>query len=122
MRLTTSIMGFVLACLLGVGFSQLYTLTVEWYAPAFSKEEASKFVGRRVRNIYWSDSYRGQKCPADGGTCADVRVGECGSVIGFREVSPNGYFLVVRWDEPRQSQPMLSYFGRMTQRLFLKLE
>jgi len=121
MRLTTAFLSFVLTCSLGVGFARLYTLTVEWYAPAFSKEEASKFVGRRVRNIYWSDRYRGAKCPTDGSPCADIRVGECGSVIGFEEVSPNRYFLVVLWDEPR-SEPMLSYFGRMTRRVFLKLE
>lgn len=122
MRFTTAFLSFVLTCSLGVGFARIYTLAVEWYAPAFSKEEASKFVGRRVRNVYWSDSRRGAKCPTSAGACADVRIGECGSVIGFQEVSPNEYFLVVRWDDPGHSEPMLSYFGRMTRRVFLELE
>ena len=122
MRLPTAILSFVLACVIGVGFAHLHTLAVEWYAPAFTKEEASMMIGRRVRNIYWTDRSAGSKCPINGGICADVKVGERGSVIGVEEVSPNRYFFVVRWDEPRQGAPMLSYFGRMTRRLFIEVE
>jgi hypothetical protein len=122
MRLSVSILGFVLACLLGIGISPLYTRTVEWCAPAFSREEASMMIGRRVRNIYWTDRFSGAKCPAKGGVCAVVKVGEYGSVIGVEEVSPNRYFFVVRWDEPTGGEPMLSYFGRMTRRVFLEVE
>jgi hypothetical protein len=122
MRLPASILSFILACIIGVGFAHLYTLAVEWYAPAFTKEEALMMVGRRVRNIYWTERIVGSKCPADGGICADVKVGERGSVIGIEEVSPNRYFFVVRWDEPTQGAPMLSYFGRMTRRVFVEVE
>jgi hypothetical protein len=122
MRKSVSILGFVLTCLLGIGVAPLYTLTVEWYAPAFTREEASMMVGRRVRNIHWTEKFSGAKCPANGGVCADVKVGERGSVIGLEEVSPNRYFFVVRWDEPGGGEPMLSYFGRRTRRVFLEVE
>ncbi len=122
MRLPVSILSFALTCLIGVGFAHLHTLAVEWYAPAFTREEASMIVGHRVRNIYWTDRFAGMKCPASGGVCAVVKVGEHGSVIGIEEVSPNRYFFVVRWDEPSQGEPMLSYFGRMTRRVFLEVE
>jgi hypothetical protein len=122
MRLSVSILGFVLTCLLGIGFAPLYTLAVEWWAPAFTKDEASMMVGRRVRNIYWTDRFSGTKCPANGGMCADVKVGERGSVIGMEEVSQNRYFFVVRWDEPGECEAMLSYFGRRTRRVFLEVE
>jgi len=122
MRLSVSILGFILTCLIGIGAPHLHTFTVEWCAPAFTREEASMMVGRRVRNIYWTDRFSGAKCPANGGVCADVKVGERGSVIGVEEVSPNRYFFVVRWDEPSEGEPMLSYFGRMTRRVFLEVE
>jgi len=122
MRLPLSTLSFVLACVIGAGLVHLRTLTVEWYAPAFTREEATTMVGRRVRNIYGADRFRGMKCPENGGVCADVRVGERGSIIRVEEVSPNRYFFVVRWDEPRQGEPMLSYFGRMTRRVFLEVE
>lgn len=122
MRLPAAILSFVLSCVLGVGFAHLHTLGVEWRAPALTEEEASMMVGRRVRNIYWTDRFAGSKCPANGGICADVKVGERGSVIGVQAVSPDRYFFVVRWDEPRQGAPMLSYFGRMTRRVFLEVE
>lgn len=122
MRLPTSVLSFVLACITGVGFAHLHTLAVEWYAPAFTKEEASTMLGRRVRNSYWTDRFAGLKCLVNGGVCADIKVGERGSVIGIKEVSPNRYFFVVRWDEPSRGEAMLSYFGRMTRRVFLEVE
>jgi hypothetical protein len=122
MRVSASILSFVLTCLIGIGAAHLHTFTAEWCAPAFTREEASMMVGRRVRNIYWTDRFSRAKCAANGGVCAVVKVGERGSVIGVEEVSPNRYFFVVRWDEPSEGEPMLSYFGRMTRRVFLEVE
>jgi hypothetical protein len=52
MRLPVSILSFILTCAIGTGFAHLHTLAVEWYAPAFTRAEASIMIGRRVRNIY----------------------------------------------------------------------
>jgi len=122
MRLPVSILSFILACAIGAGSAHLHTLAVEWCVPAFTREEASIMIGRRVRNIYWTDRFAGAKCPAQDGACADVKVGDRGSVTGIEEVSPDRYFFVVRWDEPSQGEPMLSYFGRMGRRVFLEID
>jgi hypothetical protein len=121
MRWTISILTFVLTFLMGAGVVQLHTYFTEWRSPAFSQTEATAMVGHRVRNLFWSDRFRGMKCPQHGGLCADVRVGDEGTVIGTTE-SSGGYFLVIRWDQPSQGEPMLSYFGRMTRRVFLRIE
>lgn len=121
MRLSLSVLSFVTACFLGIGAAHLATVAIEWYSPAFTKEEATMIIGSRVRNIYWTDTYRGAKCPVIG-VCADVKIGERGRVIGIKEVSPNEYFFVVQWDEPSQGEPMLSYFGRMSRRVFIEID
>jgi hypothetical protein len=122
MRFPVSILSFVLACVAGAGLVYLRTFAVEWYMPAFTGEETALMVGHRVRNIYWTDRFAGSKCPENGGACAVIKTGERGSVIRVEEVSPNRYFFVVRWDEPSQGEPMVSYFGRMSRRVFLEME
>ena len=121
MRFAASALSFVLTCAAGVSSVLLPARVYEWYSPAFTKDEAVAMVGRRVRNDYGADARIGMKCP-ERGICAEVKVGERGSVIGVREVSPDGYFIVVRWDNPAHGEPMLSYIGRMTRRVFLKVE
>lgn len=122
MRFPISILSFVVACVVGVGSVHLCTFAVEWYMPAFTGEETAAIVGHRVRNIYWTDRFAGSKCPEYGGACAVVKAGDQGRIIGVEEVSPNRYFFVVRWDEPSQGEPMVSYFGRMSRRVFLEVE
>jgi hypothetical protein len=122
MRFTASILSFILACALGISLALLPAPVMEWFMPALTKDEAMAMVGHRVRNIYGTDRYVGMKCPERGGLCARVKVGESGRVIAIREVSPNRYFVVVRWDEPNEGEPMLSYFGRKTRRIFLREE
>jgi hypothetical protein len=119
-RLPSSILSFVLAFVAGVGVIYLDRYITEWRTPAFTKDEAVAMLGHRVRNISWSPNHRAMKCP-NGGLCADVKVGDRGSVVAIQQ-SSGGYFLVVRWDEPSHGEPMLSYFGRMTRRVFLKVE
>jgi hypothetical protein len=122
MRILSSVLSFVLVFAAGLGLAHAYTLAVEWHAPAFTEEEAAPLVGRRVRNTYWTDEFAVMKCPESTGACADVPAGERGSIIGLNEVSPDRYFLVVRWDESSGGEPMLSGFGRMTRRVFLDIE
>ena len=122
MRSPSFVLCLVLTCVIGIGLVYLPTYLVEWYMPAFTKEEATAMVGQRVRNVYWTDGFAGMKCPQNGGECASVEVGERGTVIGVEEVSPDRYFFVVRWDEPRQGESMVSYFGRMTRRVFIETE
>lgn len=122
MRILSSVLSFVLVFATGLGLAHAYTLAVEWHTPAFTEEEAAVMVGRRVRNTYWADEFAVMKCPESGGACADVPAGERGIIIGLNEVSPDRYFLVVRWDESGRGEPMLSGFGRMTRRVFLDVE
>jgi len=122
MRLAISVLSFALTCAVGVGSVLLPMRVYEWYMPAFTRDEAMPMVGRRVRNDYGTEDRVGMKCPERGGLCAKVKVGERGNVIGIKEVSPGGYFLVVRWDEPARGEPMLSYFGRMSRRIYLREE
>lgn len=123
MRFLSFVLSFVLTLASGVGLAHAYTLAVEWRAPAFTEEEATAMLGRRVRNIYWSDQFAVVKCPSGGGKCSDVLAGEGGRIVGIKEVSPKGrFFVVVRWDMPGAEGPMLSGFGRMTRRVFLDVE
>jgi hypothetical protein len=115
--------GAFIVILAGVVFSTCApaTLPNESLAPAFMEGEAMAKVGQRVRWAYASDRYRCMKCPEQGES-TPLRVGEHGSIVGMKEVSPKNYFLVVRWDESQQSEPLVSYFGRKTHRVFLEEE
>ncbi len=75
-----------------------------------------------VRNVYESERLRLGKCPERGGLCAFVRNGERGQITDVLEVSSGQFFVVVQWDEPAQAEPMLSYFGRASYRIFLRDE
>jgi hypothetical protein len=115
--------GVYVVILAGVIFSSCVPVTLpnESLAPAFTEAEAMAKIEHRVRCVYASEKYQGMKCP-EGGLCARLRVGEQGSVVGMKEVSPRNYFLVVRWDESEQSEPLLWYFGRKTHPVFLEEE
>jgi hypothetical protein len=122
MRFPSLILTLALTFAIGLGLNHVHELAVEWHAPAFTGEEAAAMVGRRVRHTYWTDKFAVVKCPESGGRCVDVRAGDRGSIIGVNEISPNRYFLVVRWDKAGEGEPMLSGFGRMTRRVFLDVE
>lgn len=121
MRYVNSVVAFSVTFALGAALIRSHTYFTEWRSPAFSEAEASAMVGRRVRSIFWADNFRGMKCPRRGGRCVDVRVGDEGTIDGIEPAS-GGYFLVVRWDKPATGDPMLSYFGRMTRRVFLQIQ
>jgi hypothetical protein len=121
MRYVLWVLAFTLTFALGAALIRAHTYFTEWRSPAFSEAEASAMVGRRVRNTFWADNYRGMKCPERGGRCEDVHVGDEGTVVGI-EPSSGGYFLIVRWDQQATDNPMLSYFGRMTRRVFLQVQ
>lgn len=118
MRLPVSFLSFVLACVAGIGVTQLYTPFAEWYLyePAFGVGEATEMVGRRVRHSYLDKRFEVVKCPAGTdfdaipeGACAAVRRGERGSIIRVEQFTPTQYFFVVRWDEPLRGGPAISY-------------
>ena len=90
--------GVYVVILAGVIFSSCVPVTLpnESLAPAFTEQEAGAKIGHRVRCVYASERYQGMKCP-ERGVCVRLRVGEQGSVVGMKEVSPKDYFLVVRW-------------------------
>jgi len=131
MRLTVSILSFFLACVAGVGMARLYTPVAEryLYEPGFSAEEATAMVGRRVRHSYLDERFAVVKCPAGTnldavpeGVCTRVRREERGSIVRVERVTTNQCFLVVRWDEPSQGEPALSYVDATLHRLTLGLE
>jgi hypothetical protein len=112
MRSLISIFTFLVTFALGAALVRLHTYVTEWCSPAFSSAGATAMVGRRVQNLFLADNFRAMKCPRHRGVCANVRVGDEGTIVGT-EPSSGGYFVVVRWDQPTQGDPMLSYFGRM---------
>ena len=122
MRITGSVLSYVLAFMIGVALVPLPTLFVEWFNPTFTREEAAAMIGHRFRNIYRADGYREFKCPDRFGLCEEVTAGEQGTAIGIEKCSFGGYFIVVQWDDPPQGEPMFSYFGRKTRRIFLSEE
>jgi hypothetical protein len=113
--------GVPMIILAGVVFSGCAPVTLpnESLAPAFTEEEALAKIGHRVRCIYANERYQGMKCPEQG-ECVRLKIGEYGSVVGMKEVSPKKYFIVVRWDKSEQNEPLVSYFGRKTHRVFLE--
>ncbi len=131
MRLRFSILGFVLACVIGVNVAYLWKYAVDWYLymPKITGEEVTAMVGRRVRHLYLDDRFAVAKCPASidiravaEGVCTGVARGERGSIIRVEEWTPQQYFLVVQWDEPNQGAPMLSYIDSAFHRFSLEAE
>ena len=131
MRLRFSIFGFILACLIGVNAAYLWKYAVDWYLymPDISREEVTAMVERRVRHLYLDDRFAVAKCPASSdiravteGVCKGVERGERGNIIRVEQWTSEQYFLVVRWDEPNQSEPMLSYIDSAFHRFSLEIE
>jgi hypothetical protein len=91
MRWTKSILAFALTFSMGFVIAQLRPYFKEWRSPRFSQEEATAMVGHRVRNIFWTNNFRGLKCPQHGGLCADVRVGDQGTIVKAKQSSVGGY-------------------------------
>ncbi len=131
MRLWFSILGFVLACFIGINVAHIWKYAVEryLYMPEITREETTAMVGRRVRHLYLDDRFAVAKCPASAdlrasteGVCVSVERGERGSILRVEEWTPRQYFLVVRWDEPNQGEAMLSYVDSAFYRFSLKVE
>jgi len=112
MRLMLNILAMVVL-VIGVVLLQSKSV-VEWWWPSFTADEVVGKVGRRVRYRH-TNEFNGYKCPADG-YCKRVTDGETGVVVGLEQVADGGYFLIVRWDEPADSENYLSYFGRYSGR------
>lgn len=121
MRLKLSLTAFALAILLGISFSRLPALAYEWYAPAFTKQEAESMIGKSVRNAEQTE-FVTMQCPENGGNCAETKVGARGIVRGIKEVSPNRYFIIVQWEGDLNNEAMFSYCGRMTTRVSLRFD
>lgn len=121
MRLRLLFLVFVLALLLGIGFSKFPTLAYERFEPAFTREEAESMIGRKVRNAQQTELIAMQ-CSEDGRNCERTEVGARGTVKNIRETSPNRYFIVVAWENNQSKEPMFSYCGRTTTRVSLELE
>ena len=122
MRMPLAPISFVLAVVAGIGLVQFETYVIEKNSPGFTREEASAFVGHRVRNIFWSPRYKSVKWPRQGGRCLDLLVGEQGTVIDIEKQFSQEYFLVVQWDTPDQGTPFVSQVGRKNRRIFLKVD
>lgn len=113
MRVKGALASFLTTLTVGVCIGLAPSIML-WLFPSFSKEEAEVKIGRRVRHRH-TEKFVLMKCPAKG-FCKRVHDGETGSVTSIEPVPDGGYFLVVRWDEPRESEIYLSYFGRYTHR------
>lgn len=131
MRYLASILSFALACAAGIGVARAYTSTAEWrlYEPGFGAQEAAAMVGRRVRHSYLDDRFAVVKCPVGTdmdavpeGACAPVGRGERGSIVRVEQFTPEQYFFVVRWDEPAQGTPSVSYVETTMHRLTIEAE
>jgi hypothetical protein len=127
MRRLASLLSFALTFAIGVSFALLpvwFTVptVAERLRPAFSKEEASEKVGRRVYCSYNTKELSTGKCSEKDGRCASMRVGERGEVVGIKEVSSGDYFIIVRWDELVRGDRMTSSYSRYSYRVFITEE
>lgn len=113
MRWKQSIISFLFAFTMSVAFAQWQSV-VDWLWPSFDQAEVAGMVGRSVR-YRQSEKFTGHKCPAEG-FCKRIVDGEQGVVVGLERVRDGGYFLIVRWNQPDDSEDYLSYFGRYTRR------
>ena len=83
--------------------------------PSFDRDEVERLINDRVR-YHQTDEFRMMKCFEEL-PCLTVADGEYGIVVGIEPVPDGGYFLKVRWNEPRA---YVSYFGRHTYRTSLR--
>lgn len=121
MRRFNLVVNLLLLCLAGVLIWQSPRI-VEYVLPAFTWKEANSRIGMRVESLPTpAKNLSFGKCPVAKGRCATTRAGERGTVVRVQAVKPRGYFLVVRWDEPRpDGTPLYSYLGRYTFRIAVK--
>ncbi len=121
MRLKLSLLAFALAILFGVSFSRMPTLAYEWYAPAFTRQEAESLVGKYVRNAEQTE-FTAMQCSESGRICSETKVGARGIIKAVKEIKPNRYFIIVQWEGSSNGEAILSYCGRMTARVSLRFE
>ena len=103
-----SVLSFVLALATGIGLS-LGSSFKYWMWPAFSYDEATAKLGRRVQHVPVR-KFRYFKCPPNG-YCVVVQPGEFGTIVGLEQVE-DGYFLIVRWEQGTTAEDYISYIGR----------
>lgn len=82
---------------------------------SFNRNEVEGLINHRVR-YQQTEEFRMMKCLEEL-PCLTVADGEYGTVVGIEPVPDGGYFLKVRWNEPRA---YVSYFGRYTYRTSLR--
>jgi hypothetical protein len=83
--------------------------------PSFDRDEVEGLINHRVR-YHQTDEFRMMKCFEEL-PCLTVADGEYGLVVGIEPVPDGGWFLKVRWNEPRA---YVSYLGRYTYRTSLR--
>jgi hypothetical protein len=89
--------------------------------PAFSRAAAHAKIGMRVQSLPQPGNAMLAKCPLMEGHCLTCKVGERGTIIETQRVSPDRYFLVVRWDESaHDGTPLYSYLGTYAFRIAVK--
>jgi hypothetical protein len=89
--------------------------------PGFSRDAAHAKIGMRVQSLAQPGNASVVKCPPMEGHCLICKVGERGTIIETQRVSPDRYFLVVRWDESAQDgTPLYSYLGTYAFRIAVK--
>jgi hypothetical protein len=89
--------------------------------PGFSRQAAHAKIGMRVQSLTQPGNVGLVKCPLMEGTCLNCQAGERGTIIETQRVSPDRYFLVVRWDESAQDgTPLYSYLGTYAFRIAVK--
>ena len=82
---------------------------------SFNRNEVEGLINYHVR-YHQTEEFRMMKCFEEL-PCLTVADGEYGRVVGIERVPDGGYFLKVRWKEPRA---YVSYFGRYTYRKSLR--
>jgi hypothetical protein len=103
-----ALLSFVLTLATGIGLS-LGPSFKYWMWPAFNHAEASAKLGRRVRHVPTKE-FGTFKCPPEG-YCMRLQPGELGTIVALEPVK-DGYFLVVRWDQPSVAEDYVSFIGR----------
>jgi hypothetical protein len=120
MKMRHILLTVLLVALLGVIFGAPRFTEKFW--PAFRQQEAEQKLGLRVESVWVSSHELSSKCPSVGGRCVNVKPGERGTIIEVRAVKPKwGYFVVVRWDTPREDgTPLYSYLGKYSFRTHVR--
>ncbi len=121
MKHLISIVVFALALFVGSFCVPKTTpMLYETIYPGFSYDEASAFMGKRLKNKYVSPHYKSGACPPEKGFCRIIEPEEEGTVVDIFKTKDNRYFLMIKWD--KDTTPMYSYSGRFSSRLFNEFE